>query len=162
MLRFSMLGWVGVAFLVVVGGYAPPASAQSVFTLNPRACVVDQMDTDSCPTIQQTTCPAGPCDGNSLLGCNPLDGSPPELLQRTPHNPGATVQAAREAIPGSTGRVPVRPPSPVICYEFSLCYCEVLDPGHYTCVVQPSTQVVIYSWKPGKIGCLAVESPLVE
>jgi hypothetical protein len=159
MLRMSMLGWAGVAFLSVAGVPAASAFAQSIFTLNPRACVIDQMDTDSCPTVQQTTCPAGPCDGEVFLGCNPLNGDPRQLSELTPHNPGATVQAAMEASPGIPGRKPVRPPSPVVCYEISLCFCEELDPGLWTCVVGPSTRFVIYSWKPGKIGCENAESP---
>lgn len=168
MVRFSMLGWVGVAFLVIVisGGTnavgqtpVPDVDAQPGLpddTPYPRTCVVDVKVTDTCPTVAETKCPEGSC--SPILGCRAEDGTKVDA-ERIPKNPGATVQAAREATPeekkNSQAFQPNVPDSPVICYKFRGCYCKTNAPKPgATCVKGTWYNTSIYSWTASKDPCL--------
>jgi len=171
MFRFSMLGWVGVAFLVVAVSAGKTSLGQSVSgmvpipdvppalpndALEPRTCVVDEKVTDRCPDIEETKCPGGTCP-YSGVGCFNEDGKK-VVLEVKQKNAGATVQAAREATEKEKKDLkafqPNVPDSPVVCYEAALCYCKTLMPGQTICTRLEFFQQSLYSWTASKERCL--------
>jgi hypothetical protein len=170
MLRLSIFGWVGVAFVLVFVPGATSALGQVIphpkeeprtppidAPGNPRTCVVDVKVTDKCPEVQETNCPTGAC-AKTGLGCDTTDGKTISF-ERKLRNPGATVQAAREATAeekkNSQAFQPNKPDSPVVCYEFRGCFCKSLAPMPGTrCVRGDLYQKTIYSWTASKDPCL--------
>jgi hypothetical protein len=166
MLRLSMLGWVGVAFLVIAISAGTNAVAQTAVedidippflpddTPYPRSCVVDVKVTDTCPDVAETKCPEGSC--SLILGCRAEDGTKVDA-ERIPKNPGATVQAAKAATTPELDQafLPNVPDSPVTCYRFRFCYCRTIEPGQTICVKGDNWyDSNIYSWTASKDPCL--------
>ena len=164
MLRMSMLGWVGVAFLIITMLGETVALGQDnldkpfrplivpLDAYNRRTCVVDVRVTDECPDVSEIQCPTGGC--STILGCLSAEGKR-VITEYVPKNAGATVKAVRQAtekeISDFTAFRPEQPDSPVVCYEFAFCFCRSLapEPGAQ-CIRGELMQANIYSWKADK------------
>jgi hypothetical protein len=163
MLRLSMLGWAGVSILVVAlidGSSCWGQGTTTETTLNPRGCVIDETQKDTCPTMTNVACPSGSCSYIPLIpGC--LHNGNYVLTEVTNISGGAQVDAAKPAGPESkNGRIPSSS-SRVVCYTKKTCWCERQANLSFRCV--PSDDVeeyVIKPWKPSKIACLPAEDPL--
>lgn len=159
MFRFSMLGWVGVAFLVVAVTHGHNSLGQGTTTetiLNPRACVIDETQKDTCPTKNNVACPSGSCTRLwGIPGC--LHDGSYVLLEVTNISGGAQVDAAKPAGPNDNGKSPSST-GRTVCYTQKRCWCKRQDNGSWHCV--PSENVeefVIRPWTASNVACAIVE-----